>query len=165
MYEYIMAGNGIFIRAKRTGLTVTAPLAEMAIVGLANLEPELILEYPKVPRYLLQQILELSRQAAPHEILFHLDYLNQQWQLEIPQQEANSTQVIWQQTESNNPLIEIHSHHNLGAFFSQTDDQDESGFKIYAVLGTIFTQPKLLVRVGIYHQLFWTIPANKIFEL
>ena len=164
MYEYIIGGNGIFIRAKREGLTVVAPLAEIPIRGLASVESKFILDYPKVPKYLVQKILDISQQVAPLEIVFNLDFSNQQWYLEIPTQQANSTQVTWHQSDSKNPLIEIHSHHNMDAIFSQTDDFDESGFKIYAVLGSIFTQPKIKVRVGIYHQLFWYIPAHYIFE-
>ncbi|MGD2184454.1 hypothetical protein [Lusitaniella coriacea] len=60
--------------------------------------------------------------------------------------------------------MEIHSHHHLPAYFSAQDDTDESGCKIYGVLGTIFTRPALRLRVGLYNRQFWEIPTNWAFE-
>ncbi len=61
-------------------------------------------------------------------------------------------------------LIEVHSHHGMPAFWSGTDDADEQGFRLYAVLGDIFRRPTLRVRVGIYGQ-FYELPAGTIFGL
>ena len=169
LYEYILGAGGLYLRAKRRGLSVIAPLASVPIIGLEEIQPQFQLDYPQVPAQLLQQILSYSQQVAPQEILFHLWFERGEWQLDIPLQKADSLSVSRLgssfASSYHKTLIEIHSHHSTEAKFSPTDDQDESGFRIYAVLGTIFTQPTLRVRVGIYHQLFWEIPAHFVFEM
>lgn len=163
MYEFILAGNGVFIRGVRDGLSAIAPLVECNIPGLEKIEPEFHLEYPLVPGELLEEIWRLSQQVAPNEILFHLCY-EQAWKLRIPPQ-TNQELSVTRLDSSPNVLIEIHSHHVLPANFSVQDDSEESGFKIYGVIGTIFSQPTLRVRVGIYHQVFWEIPAHLVFDI
>jgi hypothetical protein len=62
-------------------------------------------------------------------------------------------------------VIEVHSHHRMGPFFSSTDDAEErAGFRIYAVIGTQPSRPSILVRVGIYGH-FYNIPACWAFDL
>lgn len=60
--------------------------------------------------------------------------------------------------------IEVHSHHTMAPFFSATDDRDEIGFKIYAVIGRLDTRPAILCRVGIYGH-YQEIPASWVFEI
>ena len=48
-------------------------------------------------------------------------------------------------------VAEFHSHGGSRAFFSDTDDRDEQGFRIYGVVGRLdATQPELSLRVGVY---------------
>lgn len=163
MYEFILAGNGVFIRSERDGLSIIASLVECNIVGLEEIEPQFHLQYPLVPRELLEEILHICQKAAPDEILFHLHYF-QGWKLSIPPQ-VNQELTVTRLDSSPHVLIEIHSHHVLPASFSSQDNIEESGFKIYGVIGTIFSQPTLRLRVGIYHQLFWEIPAHFVFDM
>ncbi|HAX77690.1 MAG TPA: hypothetical protein DCY88_18100, partial [Cyanobacteria bacterium UBA11372] len=157
MYEFIMAGNGVILRSIREGLSVIAPFLEGTIPGLAFIPPQFHLQYPKVPSHLLEEILRLSQQVAPKEILFHLCWSSNRWQLKIPPQ-TNDLFSVTRLDSSANILIELHSHHIMEARFSSQDNLEESGFKIYGVIGKIFTQPILRLRVGIYHRLFWEIP-------
>ena len=62
------------------------------------------------------------------------------------------------------PLIEVHSHHGMDAFWSRLDDADEVGLALYAVLGRIFDAPQLRVRLGVYGE-WWPIPATWVFDL
>ena len=55
----------------------------------------------------------------------------------------------------------------MRAYFSGTDDADETGFRIYGVIGLINCDPKipeLRLRVGV-HGNFWEIPADWVFEM
>jgi hypothetical protein len=61
-------------------------------------------------------------------------------------------------------VVEVHSHHGMAARFSPTDDADETGFRVFGVLGEIYTQPTLRVRVGLYGH-YWEIPATWVFQL
>ena len=174
LYDYLVAGNGVFLRSRRKGLEVILPVSSCEIRGLAPVEPVVRLAHPRVPASLVQEMLEyaLSAQDAeesPVEMLFHLEWRQDHWQLSIPDQEQTATSVTPTDDGPGSSyataLIDLHSHHQMRAFFSRTDDQDESkGFRIYAVLGRIFTQPELLVRAGC-EGAFLVIPATQIFEL
>jgi hypothetical protein len=61
-------------------------------------------------------------------------------------------------------LIEIHSHVDAAPIFSSTDDEDEQGFRIYAVIGQVNHAPLLNVRLGIAGH-FCHIPASLVFDL
>ncbi|MEE3719938.1 hypothetical protein V2H45_24665 [Tumidithrix elongata RA019] len=58
----------------------------------------------------------------------------------------------------------MHSHHGMEAYFSEMDNRDETGFRIYAVLGELFTNPKIRMRVGIYGH-FYETTVTGIFDL
>jgi PRTRC genetic system protein A len=139
--------------------------------GLVDCNPVLKMAYPKVPAELLREVLESSLaakdpQGKPLEILFYLIW-NEGWELKIPAQKQTATSC--QPLDSADPaylasVIELHSHNGMEAFFSRQDDLDETGFKIYAVLGDIYRAPKLSVRVGLQGY-FWQLPAEEIFNL
>jgi PRTRC genetic system protein A len=172
LYEYLIAGNGVFLRGEREGLQALIPLAACEIRGLPALTPYLKLAYPRVDQTLVAEMLDQSRAAcimagAPREILFHLRW-GGRWHLTIPAQDqaAGSVTPLGPAIGSSyeTALIEFHSHHRLAPFFSRTDDADERGFRLYAVLGHIFTKPTMRVRVGIYGY-YWSVPARWVFEL
>jgi len=52
----------------------------------------------------------------------------------------------------------------MKAYFSPEDNADEIGFRIYGVLGEIFTNPQIRMRVGIYGHFYETV-ATGILEL
>ncbi len=168
LYEYVVAENGLFVRASRPGLQVHIPLGACPdpLRGLARLEPCVTLAHPRIPATHLEQILERARQAAPREILFYL-LPGPPWKLVIPAQYQSPYRV--RPIDPHHPhsaaaLIEVHSHHFMSPVFSTTDDQDETGFRLYAVLGSLHRQPALRLRVGVYGH-FWEIPAAWAFEL
>ncbi len=60
--------------------------------------------------------------------------------------------------------VEIHSHHEMRAGFSPTDDLDErTGFRIFGVVGRIFSAPEIALRVGC-HGHFLPIEIDDLFE-
>jgi PRTRC genetic system protein A len=185
MYEYVLAADGVYLHAKREGLEVFLPVMEplrygAEVRGLLPATPFVKMDYPKVPHSLVEQMLESAIASAddrgrPLEVLFHLIWTGRPpgypgWKLVLPEQKRHYASV--------NPIgsslapggsyelafIECHSHHHMNAFFSGTDDRDEQGFRIYAVLGKIYDHPQLRVRVGVFGQHF-QIPATEIFEL
>lgn len=165
--EYWLAGNGIFTRAARTEIDVCVQLCKANVLGLPTLEPYFNFHLPLVPQELVSWMLKLSQDSGTTEIIFYLTF-NQRWQLFIPQQIATNTSVtpvLIPQSSYETAIIEVHSHHSMKAEFSLVDDKEESGkFRLFAVLGEIFTQPKINVRLGIY-DLFCPVAASKIFEL
>jgi hypothetical protein len=102
------------------------------------------------------------------EVLFYFDYdaARGEWQLITPEQEQSVAQVVPMDRYDaihSQALIQLHSHHDFAPMFSSLDDQDHTGFQIYAVLGNLSTQPTLRVRVGLYG--YWLdVSAGDIFE-
>lgn len=173
MYEYVVGSNGIFVRAERPYLKVMIPLTMTFSIspvrGLAELHP-FIEMYSPAPYDLLQSIVQISMAHLPNEHLFYL----------VPNLPTSSSQVLWKLIEPaavatpssvhpvdpSNPdaqdaLIEIHSHGHLKAFWSGADNQDETGFKLYGVVGDLPGNPTLRMRVGVYGH-WWEIDPSEI---
>jgi hypothetical protein len=178
VYEYVLAANGLFIRAEREGLRACIPVQgwfsdRTNLSGLHPVEPYVELEYPHLDQEVLAKILECSQTAAldkgkPLEVLFYLKYREQNgWELILPEQKAtrfsvhplDSSAYAYAET-----LIEVHSHHNMQAIFSAMDNADEQGFRLYGVIGDIFERPTFHLRIGVWGH-FWPIPARWIFEV
>ena len=174
LYRYLVGQEGVFLETHRRGLKTCLPLAPCEIRGLAAVNSYFQLEYPPVPKELLSQMLELARQAetaagTPAEILFYLLWQEQGgfWEMILPDQKGRASSV--RPTDPTNleyqaALIEVHSHNSMAAFFSATDDQDEQGLKLYGVLGKIFDEPQIALRLGVYGQ-FFPVPASLVFNL
>ena len=171
--EYVLAGNGLFARGVRRGVSVTMPVMPCTVKGLNPLTPSFALHYPLVPAAIMEAMLDMARSARdadgdPAEIVFHLRWAGSTWRLDVPLQTHDSAhaQPLGEAIGSSYAaaLIEVHSHHAMPAFFSSTDDADETGFRIFAVLGDIYTQQRIRVRVGLYGHT-WPIPAHWVFTL
>ncbi len=168
MYEYVLAGNGVFVRGQREGLSATIPVAACQVHGLTEIQPEVTLLYPRVPINLVERMLEIAKQYGtpqPRETLFHLTW-DGEWQLHEPLQERSAARVrpIEPCPTYSQALIEVHSHHWMPARFSGMDDAEESGFRLFAVIGTLFDRPMLCSRLGLYGH-FHGVAAARIFEL
>ena len=167
LYAYIMAGNGVFLYAKRDDLEVLIPISGAAIAGLPALEP--FVNMPHVPVTLMHHILQASKENLPNEILFWFNFNHdlQVWNLDAPLQFCRPASVF--PMDQADPLgikalIDLHSHAVMDPFFSPTDNKDEQGFRIFAVIGKVNEEPLILVRVGVYGN-YWNIPADMAFDL
>ena len=171
LYEYVFAGNGVFKRAARKEISAMIPVSECAIRGLAPVETELSIQFDRVPESIIQRILDTAREAARQEleILFHLSMADGKWRLEIPLQIQRYASVEPMEKGAGSSyeraIIEIHSHHRMPAEFSPDDDRDETGFRIYGVIGNLNLRaahwPKINFRVGVYGD-WWPLPADRI---
>ena len=174
LYEYVMAGNGIFIRGTRREFQAQFCVQPCIVRGLLELELSLELNTPRVPREMITEMLRRARAARdekgrPCEIVFHLVFTDAGvWQCHVPDQNQSPVRA---KPSDDSPTstyaqacIEVHSHVDMHARFSSTDDQDEMGFRIYGVLGCISTTPVLRVRVGLYGYRH-DIPANWVFDV
>ena len=174
LYEYVFAGNGVFKRAVRDEMSAIIPVSDCTIRGLAAVRLQVTIQFGKVPESIAQQMLDAAREAARQEleILFHLKLVGEEWRLEIPPQTQryDSVEPIEKGMGSSyeQAVIEIHSHHRMPARFSPTDDRDETGFRIYGVIGHLNPRlaywPKINFRIGVYGD-WWPLPANRIIEM
>jgi PRTRC genetic system protein A len=166
LYEYIFAANGVFLRAKRSGIEIMWAIGSAQVRGLATLEPYLVWEGNKIPTYLLNQMLRES-QININEVLWYL-WQETDWILSKPNQISSPTSVVpiyrnLINTDYEKALIEVHSHGNMPPVPSATDNADEQGFRIYVILGCVNSFPQISVRVGLAGY-FCPIPAYMIFE-
>ncbi len=173
--EYWTASNGVFVRAHREGIEAVIPviLRSLPIPGLFPLTTHITMEYPLVPLTMVMELLAESWKArdpqtnAPLEALFHLRWQDGAWRWSKPDQDQQSTSVTPTAPYEPSlpvPLIDLHSHHVMAPFFSDTDTRDEQGYRFYAVWGHLDSSPTLLVRLGIYGH-FLPLPASRVFEL
>jgi PRTRC genetic system protein A len=166
LYEYVVAQNGIFVRAERKGLKAMMRVAspDNWMKGLARIDPFVWMN-SYVPMKGLARMFELAYRACMQEALFYLD---SDCKLSIPEQTASAASVrpVDPYVGGADTLIEVHSHHAMRAYFSDTDDRDEKGgFRIYTVLGNLAgDKPEMLTRVGIYGH-FWEIPSQWVYEM
>jgi hypothetical protein len=63
LYEYVLAGNGLFVRSERKGLKALIPVAACNVHGLATVEPYVAFALPRVPVELTRAVLRAAQQA------------------------------------------------------------------------------------------------------
>ena len=80
----------------------------------------------------------------------------------LPQQTGSVAHLAYRGGGDSDVIMDVHSHCTMGAFFSGEDTRDEQGFRLYGVVGRIFTQVEFALRVGVYGD-FWRVPAGMIF--
>jgi PRTRC genetic system protein A len=168
LYQYVIAANGIFVRARRPGLEAMLMVGPVTdpVRGLVPVQPYVHVDR-LMPAWMVEKLFRRAYLERGREILFYAR-LNPGWSIAIPAQvqSGGSVHPVNPFAGGTDTLLEIHSHHNMNAFFSGTDNQDErAGFRLFAVLGRVGSQqPEIHVRVGIYGH-FWSFPARWVFEL
>ena len=148
-YSYIMAAEGLYIRAKNSHLAVTVCIATQEIRGLAPLKEEIHLLHGKIPLYFLN--LALSILCIKPDIE---QYLAITWQgnysLNVPSQLQTAGSVTYETLPGT--VLDIHSHvAGVPTHFSGIDDRDEQGLCLYGVVGDLRSLcPTIELRLGIY---------------
>lgn len=160
-YDYLLCGNGLFLRAKNAHLAATVCIAPQLVRGLAPLEESIQLLHGKIPTELLS--LALSVLIIKPDIEQYIAIVwNDGYSLKIPTQQGNPGSVNYETPE--NRVMDIHSH--TGAVppqFSMIDNHDEQGFGIYAVVGDLRNLfPTVEIRLGVYGY-FMEINKNEVF--
>jgi hypothetical protein len=116
---------------------------------LAPLEQKLSLVKGKIPGHLYLEAISLLRSDPYREGYLALT-LDQEYQLQNPDQERNEDRVKYQVLLDT--LVDIHSHGAGEAFFSpEWDDPDEQGFRLSLVVGKLHTLlPEANMRLIMY---------------
>jgi PRTRC genetic system protein A len=167
-YQYILAGNGVFIRAETSFFAVLLPIAPCPVRGLLPLKQHFRLKVPPIPGKLLNTVLADARRARRtdgglNEVLYHFHHHGRTVQVKKPAQQATAVSVITNHGDGKSILCDLHSHGNMRAFFSQIDDADEQAAKVYAVIGKLESVPEIRLRVGVYG--YWMpLPITAVFS-
>ena len=173
LYSYLLAGDGVYLVAERGEIGVSFRVAAAQVRGLEPAAEFFKFRLPRVPEVVVQEVFDAALRWAAEgkECLWHLSYSpmnpwNDGWLVEEPEQErtAATCRPLESGGSHDRAILEIHSHHSMAARFSSQDDADETGFRLYAVIGRLPNRPEIRLRVGVYGQ-FWEIPAIWVMEL
>lgn len=173
LFEYLLAGNGLFVRAKRREFGVNLPLSIQKISGLPNNQVGVSWTNPRIGASLWHAILLHARHR--HEpsnfqeevYLIYWDRTLSRWNWR-----ASGREHSWASTIANDKLpeyaeccVELHTHPPGALHFSRADDRDELGkFRIFAILIDVHDKPKIRFRCGVYDHLV-PIPATWVGEM
>jgi len=147
-YDYILAQNGLFIRARNALVEATVRIAHAPVRGLAPLYERVELSQGKIPRNLSDLAISILA-ADPWRERYLAVTWDGSYHLESPVQEGKAGGVSYERLPGT--VLDIHSHGFLGAFFSGTDDRDEQGLGLYMVVGKLdMLLPDVELRVGLY---------------
>jgi hypothetical protein len=167
---YVVAGNGVHLWAKRDGLEALIPVQPCAVRDLYPVQPFVGLDgLPRVEARLVQQMLLRGSAArrpedgTPVETLFFLSGRGSSgWHLWEPSQQQEPTRVApvreaLDMEAYGAVLMEVHTHPlpDMPTFFSCIDDEEERGFRLYGVIGSISrsqgrVEAEIRMRVVIY---------------
>lgn len=172
LYDYVLAEQGLIKRVENNIASADCLLApvEVPLIGLRlqtyRLQP-LRFKLPRIPGRLLQEVLDDARSNLDLEFMYHyaFDPLLGTWQVSRPEQQQTRTRVGYSYEDPGKIILDLHSHNTMGAFFSLTDDRDEQGGRLYAVMGRLDRpQPELVVRLGMYGTWLYNVPGLALFD-
>lgn len=173
LYEYLMAGNGLFVRARRREFTATMPICRISIKGLPEIKAGIVWHKPKPPHRVWSEILENAR-ANSDPANFKEDFYAVFWSEELDdwkwaaisrERSFASTIAEDERAEYAAACLELHTHPPGAIHFSRADNADESGkFRLFGILTDIHDQPRIRLRCGVYDY-FDELTADEVGEM
>jgi PRTRC genetic system protein A len=173
LYEYLLSGNGLFVRAKRREFSVSLPLSLEHVRGLPNASIGVSWKRPRIYESLWREILQHARDSYSSSefkeelYLINWDDATNTWNWKAAGRNSSSVTTIADDSlpEYTQCCIELHTHPPCANHFSKADDRDELGkFRIFAILIDIHDKPKIRFRCGVYEHLV-PIPAAWVGEM
>lgn len=163
-YDYVLAGNGVYVQAESACLLARVPVTPCCVRGLPLLEPVCVLKHGRLPLDLWQHIVAVAQTWAAfgQEVLLTVRHdARLGYHLVVPRQATGATEITYRPAP--NVVLEIHSHHAYPARFSPVDDADEQRLALYGVLGRLDTaHPQVALRLGVYGY-FMPVPWDRVF--
>jgi len=184
--DIVLDGAGLYLAAGTPNLSIRVRLASANVPGLEIVPMGISLARGRIDGSLWELIVERARAAMPSEVLLAivarepaegelLVGATGPYTLVEPQldefgtgdwrpQEASGCGV--RATPVHDAIVEIHSHHAMRAYFSATDDRDETGRRIYGVVGRLDSpHPAIALRVatGCNPHAVGPVPFSQVF--
>lgn len=146
-YDYILASNGLFIEAENKLISARIPVSRCEVRGLAPIEKKVKLLYGSIPRRFFDLALDvfMSDISIEHYVAVKGDA---GYQFYIPVQDKSGGGIVY--VASDKIVLEMHSHGELKISFSKQDNTDETGLKIFGVVGNLSKTPVVRLRIGVY---------------
>jgi PRTRC genetic system protein A len=178
-YDYVLAGDGLFLAAETNLLSVRVPVARCAVRGLEPVYPACTLAHGRLPARLWHEMARLARGMATigREVLFAVVHdpataaaagaadSSAAYRLDVPDQIGSAARVAYRPPGPGvRVALELHSHHAMAARFSRTDDADEQRLCLYGVIGRLdWARPEVALRVGAYGH-YLPLPWESVFD-
>jgi len=162
-YDYVLAGDGLFVAAANPLLQVRVPVARCAVRGLAPIFAACALVHDRLPPAIWHEALRYLRlaRAAGCEVLVGVRHDGDRYRLVVPHQVVAPLAVRYARQDG--WLLEMHSHRDGSARFSATDTADEQRLRLYGVVGRLDRErPAVALRVGAYGH-FLPLPWTSVF--
>jgi PRTRC genetic system protein A len=151
-FDYLLAGDGVYLVASNDALEVRVPIAGCSVRGLPPVYPACNLKHGRLPQRIWDAIVWAAQVGymRGHEVLVAVTFdPNVGHRLTVPPQIAGPDRVVYRPPTS--AVLELHSHGPHPAVFSSTDDRDEQGLRLYGVIGRLGAErPEVALRVGAY---------------
>lgn len=154
----------------------STPVAVTACSMLRDGTGWYLMRIPKIPGTILYGIEQFFEYVADRletevRVRVYYDPSKEDYVVELPNQEVTSATVYTLDDEYGYamehgvyPVMDIHSHCRFPAIWSGTDDRNETGNWIFAVIGSLGRNPQLIIRVGTGGY-FHEIDASEVFDL
>jgi hypothetical protein len=164
-YDYLVAGDGLFVAASSSLLDVRIPVARCRIRGLEPAFAACTLVRGRVPTRVWEAVLGCLRagHAAACEVLVGVAHdAARGYHLVVPDQAVGPNAVEYMPEDG--WLLEVHSHRDGPARFSATDTADEQRLRLYGVIGRLDQpRPQVALRAGAYGY-FLPVPWTSVFD-
>ena len=159
-YNYILAANGLFIEASNPAIAARVPVSECEVRGLAPMKAKIALTYGSIPQHFFDLALDTFL-SSPNREHYVAVTAAAGYHFYVPVQDEGDASVVYEVGDS--IVLDIHSHGHMRAAFSHQDNTDETGLKLYAVVGRLNATPVVKLRVGVYGY-FQTLAWRDVFD-
>ncbi len=163
-YDYVLAGDGLYLVAENRYLEVRVPVANAQVRGLPPIYPCCTLRTGRLSGELWERIVATARLWSLYgrEVLLAITFEESSgYRLLLPEQVVGPENITYR--PPSHVVLQIHSHRHYPARFSPTDDADEQGLCLYGVLGKLdINRPEVGLRVGAYGY-FLPVPWDFVF--
>ncbi len=164
-FDYLLAGDGVFLVAENDDLQVRVPIAGCSVRGLPLVYPACNLTHGRLPQWIWDAIVWAAHVGymSGREVLLAVVFDGGVgYRLTVPAQIAGPERVLYRPPTS--AVLEIHSHGPHPAIFSSTDNRDELGLRLYGVIGRVGAdRPEVTLRAGAYGH-FLPVPWETVFD-
>jgi len=167
--DVVLDGAGLYLAAGTPDVAIRVRLGHASIPGLPVVPMGVRLRHGLLDASLWDALVQRARAAMPHEVLLAV-IAREPADGELFVAAAGSYTVVepqldeagtgdWQPQHASgcavratpipDALVEVHSHHAMRAYFSATDDRDETARRVYGVIGRLDSQqPEIALRVA-----------------
>jgi hypothetical protein len=167
--DVVLDGAGLYLAAFTPNLGIRVRLARAVVPDLPMVPMGVTLTQGLIDTHIWNALVERARTAMPDEVLLAVIAREPAdgelfvaaagpYKLVEPQLDETGT-GDWQAQQASgyavratpipDAIVEVHSHHAMRAYFSATDDRDETARRVYGVIGRLDGErPEIALRVA-----------------